>query len=231
MACARDAADVWLTAHLEFIWQLAPGKKIAVVGPQADARSGLLSDYAVEQACADGSDSCIVSITDAIRAENGGAVVTSSQGVEVNSLKVSGIPKAIAAAREADVIVLALGIDKSQEGEGHDRPNIVLPGLQSVFAERVLALRKPIVLVLTNGGPLAIDALVAATRVDVVGAAAAPGPAAIVEAFNPNTNCATAVGRLLFGKDNRWGKLPYTVYPASYAREQDPANFDVCISS
>ena len=149
-----------------WICQLTPGKKIAVVGPQADARSGLLSDYAVEQACADGTDNCIVSITDAIRAENGGATVTSSQGVEVNSLKLSGIPKAIETAREADVVVLALGIDKSQEGEGHDRPDIVLPGLQSEFAERVLALRKPTVLVLTNGGPLAIDSLVATTRVE-----------------------------------------------------------------
>ena len=183
--------------------QLAPGKKIAVVGPQADARSGLLSDYAVEQACADGSDNCIVSITDAIRAENGGATVTSSQGVEVNSLKFSGIREAIATARDADMVVLALGIDKSQEGEGHDRPNIALPGLQSEFAEKVLALRKPTVLVLTNGGPLAIDALVAGTRRDKMGTAAAPGPAAIVEAFNPNTNGATALAQLLFGRENR----------------------------
>jgi beta-glucosidase len=155
--------------------------------------------------------------------------VTSSEGVEVNSLKFSGISKAVAIARAADVVVLALGIDKSQEGEGHDRPsgNIGLPGLQSEFAERVLALRKPTVLVLTNGGPLAIDALVATTRVDLMGAATTPGPAAIVEAFNPNTNGATALAKLLFGKENRFGKLPYTIYPASYAREQDAANFDM----
>jgi hypothetical protein len=48
----------------------------AIVGPQGDARSGLLSDYAVEEPCADGTDHCIISITDAIRAENGGAPVT-----------------------------------------------------------------------------------------------------------------------------------------------------------
>ena len=49
-SCARclTACRVeWLCA-----WQLAPGKKICR-RPQADARSGLLSDYAVEQACAD----------------------------------------------------------------------------------------------------------------------------------------------------------------------------------
>jgi hypothetical protein len=51
-----------------------------------------------------------------------------SQGVEVNSLKMDGIRPALAVAAAADVVILALGIDKSQEGEGHDRRNIVLPG-------------------------------------------------------------------------------------------------------
>ena len=100
----------------------------------------------------------------------------------------------------------------------------VTTGLQSEFAERVLALRKPTLLVLTNGGPLAIDALVHTTRHSSL---AAPGPAAIVEAFNPNTNGATALAKLVFGRECRWGKLPYTVYPASYAHLQDPANFDM----
>ena len=205
---------------------LAPGAaKIAVVGPQAEARTGLMSDYATEQACADGSDSCVVSITDGIRAANGGdgAAVTSAQGVEVNSKKRDGIAAALAVAKAADVVVLALGIDKSVEGEGTDRPDITLPGLQSEFAERVLALRKPTLLILTNGGTLAIDSLVPPTR----DAKAAPGPAAIVEAFNPCTNGATALGQLLFGQANRWGKLPVTIYPASYAAEQDDADFDM----
>jgi hypothetical protein len=95
-------------------------------------------------------------------------------------------------------------------------------GLQSEFAERVLALRKPTLLVLTNGGPLAIDPLVHTTRQNIIA-----GPAAIIEAFNPNTHGATALAKLVFGHECRWGKLPYTVYPASYARLQDPANFDM----
>ena len=69
----------------------------------------------------------------------------------------------------------------------------------------MLALRKPTLLVLTNGGPLAIDALVRTTRHPSL----PPGPAAIVEAFNPNTNGATALAKLIFGHECRWGKLPY----------------------
>jgi beta-glucosidase len=39
------------------------------------------------------------------------------------------------------------------------------------------------------------------------------GPSAIVEAFNPNTIGGTALALSLFGIENRWGKLPYTIYP------------------
>ena len=48
----------------------------------------------------------------------------------------------------------------AQEHEGIDRPNNSLAGLQSQFAEAVLALDKPTLLVMANGGTLAIEQLV-----------------------------------------------------------------------
>ena len=39
------------------------------------------------------------------------------------------------------------------------------------------------------------------------------GPVAIVEAFHPNGIGGTALAMPLFGLENRWGKLPYTMYP------------------
>ena len=110
--------------------------------------------------------------------------------------------KALAVAKAADVVVLALGIDKSVEHEGVDRSDITLPGMQAAFAKAVYKLGKPVVLVLTNGGPLAIDDLV-------------DGAGAIVEAFNPAFG-APMLAATLFGAENRWGKLPYTIYPAVY---------------
>ena len=62
------------------------------------------------------------------------------------------IAAALALGKDADVVVLALGIDKTIEHEGADRASIALPGLQESFALQVLALGKPTVLVLTNGG-------------------------------------------------------------------------------
>ncbi len=65
-----------------------------------------------------------------------------------------------------------LGNDRTQEHETLDRTDTALPGLQEPFAMQVFALGKPVVMVLTNGGALAIDNLMSQ-------------PNAIVEAFNP----------------------------------------------
>lgn len=204
---------------------LQRGKQVAVVGPHAEGGFGLLSDYAAEQSCFDNSDGCIPSIADAVRRENGpdGSVV-SAIGVDIDSTRTSGMAQALAVASAADYVVLALGTDRTVERESLDRPqnSIALPGQQVAFAERVFALRKPTVLILINGGAVAIDGWTRSTRP----ASRAGGPSAIIEAFNPATN-AYALGALLYGRENRWGKLPITLYPSSFAREADPANYDM----
>ena len=137
---------------------------------------------------------CIPTIAEAISAVNGPAMTTHAKGVSINSQNASGIPAALALASAADVVVLVLGNDKSQEHEGIDRTDTALPGLQETFAHQVLALKKPTILVLSNGGQVAIDGLVA-------------GPQAIIEAFNPGVVGATALAQTMFGEHNRWGKL------------------------
>ena len=92
-----------------------------------------------------------------------------------------------------------------------DRVDTALPGQQEPFAKAVLALGKPVVLVLCNGGALAIDALMT-------------GPVAIVEAFNPAVMGPRALAASLFGRENRWGKLPVTMYPRSYVKQQPLGN-------
>lgn len=148
---------------------------------------------------------------------NVGGKTTAVKGVDINSQDTSDVAAAIAAAQQADIVILALGIDKSVEYEGADRVNITLPGLQEWFALKILSLSKPTVLVLTNGGAVAIDRLVS-------------GPAAIVEAFNPSTQGARALADLLFGRANRWGKLPITLYPADYVSQVSLTDFSMSTS-
>jgi len=204
---------------------LQPGRRVAVLGPQAIARYGLVSDYYNDEVCWTASCQgrqcfdCIPTIAEAIGRANAGGATASAKAVDVNSTDASGIADALALAAAADVVVLALGIDKSIEHEGRDRPNTTLPGLQEPFAQQVLALRKPTVLVLTNGGALAIDTL--------MGHAAPEVPYAIVEAFNPSVAGTVPLADTLFGKENRWGKLPVTMYPSDFIEQKGMTDYDM----
>lgn len=72
---------------------------------------------------------------------------------------------------------------------------------------------KPTLLIMANGGMLAIDNLIE----DLDG---------IVEAFNP-AQSTRALASLLFGDENRWGKLPVTMYPASFAQQKNMTDYDM----
>ena len=193
---------------------LSKGMRIAVVGPMAYTRN-LLSDYAGDQQCMNGLE-CIPTVAEAITWTNG-AVPFGSAGCDVNSNNKSGFDAALHAVREADVTVLVLGIDKSIERETLDRNDTALPGVQTEFGLSVLSIGKPVILVLLNGGALAIDKLLFHS----------PGPAAIVEGYNLNTVGSKALAAALFGEENRWGRLVTTMYPHSYVHEQPMDNYDM----
>ena len=99
-----------------------------------------------------------------------------------------------------------VGLDGSQEAEGTDRYATTLPGLQPKLVDAVLALRKPTVLVLLNGGAMSL------------GAAKQAAPA-IVEAFYGGEAGAQAIADVLFGEHNPSGKLAATMYPPEYVDE------------
>jgi len=187
-----------LLKHENDVLPIKSGSKVAVLGPLGQTRAGLMSDYENDQSCYGGGHDCVPTLVESITVVNG-ASTTSASGVDIDSNKTNDIPAALQLASDADVVVLCLGITKAQEREGLDRTDTRLPGLQEDFAHQVFELGKPIILVLVNGGQVALDNLVAE-------------PSAIVEAFNPNTIGGTALALSLFGIENRWGKLPYTIY-------------------
>ena len=195
---------------------LSRNTKIAVLGPLGVTRKGLMSDYEADQSCPGGTHDCVPTLAESIAAVNGEGMTTYESGVDVDSNSTTGIHRALTLAGEADVIVLCLGITKDQEREGKDRTDIKLPGLQEFFAKLVFHQfpDTPVVLVLVNGGQLAIDNLV-------------DDPVAIVEAFNPNSIGGTALALSLFGVENRWGKLPYTIYPYDAVMKFDMSNYDM----
>lgn len=106
---------------------------------------------------------------------------------------------AVAAAKQADAVVMVLGISGAIENESHDRDAIDLPKVQrDLLAAVQAATRKPIVLVLVNGGPITLGA----DEMDCNG---------IVEAWYPGQAGGTAVADALFGKFSPAGRLPVTI--------------------
>ena len=177
---------------------LRAGARLAVVGPMATEGRSLFSDYADPHPPFD-------TLLAALRRANRGGVTAGAAGVPIAGDDAGGIPAALELVRGAEVTVLALGIGHKEEREGLDRKDTRLPGLQEAFAHQVLAAAGgPVVLVLCNGGILSFDSLVQPA-------------AAIVEAFNPAAQGPAALAALLLGAENRWGKLPVTVYGEDYA--------------
>jgi beta-glucosidase len=86
-------------------------------------------------------------------------------------------------------------------GEFRDRAELGLPGIQEELARAIVALGKPVVLVLVNGRPLAIPWL-------------DENIPAILEAWLPGEEGAEALAEILFGAANPWGKLPIS-FPRS----------------
>ena len=172
-------------------------RSIAVLGPHANATVALQSNYHGTAAIP------IVSPAAALRAY---VNVTCAEGCSVGGDDTSGINAAAHAAAAADAVVLVLGLDSSQEKEGHDRTSIALPGQQSALLEAVAtAATAPIVLVIISGGP-----------VDVSAARDDPRVGAILIAGYPGQSGGVAIAETLFGENNPSGKLTQTWYPASF---------------
>eukprot|EP00048_Salpingoeca_helianthica_P015648 m.227816 g.227816 ORF g.227816 m.227816 type:complete len:774 (+) comp17327_c0_seq1:3-2324(+) len=196
---------------------LVAGQRVAVIGPLARDKGVLLGNYLGQVCPGNNTDdfSCVDDILHSIHHINGLDKTTYVQGVSsVTSMSTSGFAAAISAANAAEAVILVIGLDGSVEGEGHDRHSITLPGVQEQLAAELLATGKPVVIVLLNGGAVAIDALVGSK-------------AAIIEAWYPGYYGAGAIGRAIFGQTNKFGKLPITIFNSEYVSQFDMLSFDM----
>jgi beta-glucosidase len=124
-----------------------------------------------------------------------GVKIVSAPGADPRNTDLSGIAAAVKLARSADVTVLMIGEDYDLSGEARSRSSLDLPASQLELARRILALGKPVVVLLANGRPLAITEL----------AEKAP---AILETWMLGVEAGNAVADVLFGKYSPAGRLP-----------------------
>ena len=116
---------------------------------------------------------------------------------------------ATAAAKAADAVVLVIGIDQSQESEGHDRTNVTLPGYQNDLIAAVAGnATGPVIVVVMAGGPLDISVPKSLSTTPSILFVGYPGQAG-----------GQAIADVIFGTYPPAGRLPYTMYPGVFTSQ------------
>lgn len=113
---------------------------------------------------------------------------------DVNEVTASEEQAALATARDSDKLVLLFGENFMMSGEASSRTDIRLPEAQLKLIDQLAELKKPMVLVLFNGRPLALSEI--EDKFD-----------AIIEAWFPGTKGAQVIHDILSGKVNPSGKI------------------------
>lgn len=168
-------------------------RTLAVIGPLADHRRAMLGNWAVA-----GREEDAVTPVEGLKAALGtGTRLIVAKGAEIEGQDTSGFAEAIAAAKQADAVVMFLGEHPDMSAEAHNRTMLDLPGVQEQLALQVAATGKPVVVVLLNGRPLSIGALKGKVP-------------AILEAWFPGVEGGHAITDVLFGDVNPSAKLPVT---------------------
>ena len=114
------------------------------------------------------------------------------------------IKKAVRVAKKADAVLVVVGDNEGSSREGWaethlgDRTDIALVGEQQALVDALLATGKPVVVLLINGRPLAINSIL-------------ENAPAVLEGWYLGQETGHAVARVLFGDVNPGGKMPVSV--------------------
>ena len=176
---------------------------IALIGPLADSAEDMLGSWA-----AMGNPADVVTLRAALqqRCTQNKTNLLYAPGTGILSNSTAGFAAARQAARQADVVVLALGEGgSSMSGESTSLTRLDLPGNQQDLLEDIVDTGKPVILVLFSGRPLALKWAVAHVP-------------CMMEAWYPGIEAGPAVADILFGDTNPSAKLPVT-FPRAVGQE------------
>lgn len=133
---------------------LEPGLRLALIGPFAREHSHLNGAWAI---FADNAAS--VDLEEGFSAALAPGALIVEPGCKNEAPLEGGIEAALAAARRADVVLLAVGEGQHMSGESRSRADIGLPAAQIELARALKAVGRPIVTLLRTGRPLVIPEL------------------------------------------------------------------------
>jgi beta-glucosidase len=202
LAAARKAAgrSMVLLRNEGGVLPLDRSLDTAVIGPLARNQHDMLGPW-----WGVGRDTDVVTVFDGIDEQSTGTT-TYAEGCKLSNTEVphadpegcgsdAGFAEAVAVARAADQVVLAVGETREMSGEANARSTLDLPGRQEELIRAIKATGKPFAVVLFSGRPLALENIV-------------DDASAILEAWFPGVQAGPAVADVVFGKVNPGGKLP-----------------------
>lgn len=187
------------------ILPLDKNKKVAVIGPNADSKKALLGNYHGLPSYYYTPLRGISEYTDVIYSA-GCHIYDENAHVD---LICTSEKEAVIAAKNADVVIMCMGIDSSFEGEqsdcynvlssGGDRKSLELPPSQKKLYEKIIATGKPVVFVNISGS--CINLKRQKEECD-----------AVIQAFYPGAMGGLALADIIFGEVSPSGRLPVTFY-------------------
>nr|WP_233428913.1 glycoside hydrolase family 3 N-terminal domain-containing protein [Xylanibacter ruminicola] len=207
---------ITLLKNQNHVLPLSKTQKVLVCGPNADNVYNMLGDYTAPQ-----EEGNVKTILAGIRSKLPASQVTYVKGCAVRDTTASNITEAVAAAKQADVVVVAVGGSSARDfktsyketgaavtdsktisdmdcGEGFDRATLTPLGHQMQLLKALKATGKPLVVVYIEGRPM--DKSWAAQHAD-----------ALLTAYYPGQEGGTAIADVLFGDYNPAGRLPVSV--------------------
>ncbi len=193
-ALARDAArrSIVLARNEDDLLPLPKaGTRIALIGPFAQDRDNLEGCWTLF-----GDKHLHVNLEDGLRAAlEDPSALDVVPGCAFEAAIDGGLDAAVAAARAADVVLLAVGEPQGFSGEAQSRVAITLPPAQQALAEAVAATGTPIVVLLRNGRALALEGAVRDAQ-------------AILVTWFLGSQTGPAVADIVFGDANPSARLP-----------------------
>ena len=172
-------------------------KTIALIGPLVKSEKDMQGFWSIDW----GKEDKLVSLWQGMQAAVPNAKLVYAEGCGIQDSSRARFAEAVAAARQADVVIMAMGEKADMSGEAKSRANIHLPGVQEELIKAIHATGKPVVVLMMAGRPLVFNWT-------------ADNVPAIVYTWWLGSQAGHAMADVLFGGYNPSGKLPMT-FPRS----------------
>jgi beta-glucosidase len=206
-ALAREAArrSIVMLKNQDGLLPLRSTTRIALIGPMGADLDNIFGPWTLF-----GDPASRHGLDEAMRAAMAHPALSVVKGADFEAPIEGGIEAAVAAARDAAVVVLAIGESRRMSGEAQSRAETVVPAPQQALAEAVAATGTPMVVLLSNGRALALTGAVRDAE-------------AILVTWFLGSQSGPAIADILFAAAGPSGRLPVSFPQAS---GQQPLYYD-----